>query len=126
MQAQSSRIRRTINLVGHKLAGMPDDPLPSTATAAGPTVLVPDEDQRWSFEFKNAPDSDDEHNLAALQEAVGATYSEPAVVNRETVLLSPPSGKSDVGLSLSPSSTKYGRVLQCLPNGVRSEYPKRA
>ena len=109
MQAQSPTVRRTINLVGHKLTGMPDDPPPSTATAAAPTVLVPDEDQRWSFEFKNAPHGDDELDLAELQEAVGATYPEPAVVNEETVLLSPPSGKSNVGPSRSPSSADSTR-----------------
>ena len=72
--------------------------------------MVPDEDRRWSFEFKNASDGDNEHDLAALQEAVGGTYSEPAVVNEETVLLSPPSGKSDVGPS-----------RPILPGRVRSE-----
>ena len=85
-------VRHVIDNVGHRLAGMPDDPPPSVATAAGPTLLVPDEDQRWSFEFKDASEGDIEHELAALQVAVDAKYSAPAVMSRETVLLSPPSG----------------------------------
>ena len=52
--AQSSHMRRVIDNVGHKLADMPDNPPLRPVTAAEPTVLVPDEDQRWSFEFKNA------------------------------------------------------------------------
>ena len=93
MQAQSSTVRRTINLVGHKLSGMPDDPPPSVAAAAGPTLLVPEEGQRWSFEAKqDAPDSDDEREKPALQTEADAAYSAPAVVNREAVQLSPPSG----------------------------------
>ena len=92
MQAHSSHVRRVINLAGHSLAGMPNDPPPSVAAATGLTLLVPDEGQRWSFESKDASDGDIEHDLAALQVALEAKYSAPAVTSRETVLLSPPSG----------------------------------
>ena len=92
VQAQSSRVRRELDLVGHKLAGMSNDPPPSVAAATGLTLLVPDEGQRWSFESKDASDGDIEHDLAALQVALEAKYSAPAVTSRETVLLSPPSG----------------------------------
>ena len=63
--------------------------------ASGPTSLVPDEDLRWSFQFKDASASDDERELTALQAAVDATYSAPAVLSKETVLLSKPSGAFD-------------------------------
>ena len=99
---------RELNLVGHKLAGMPNDPPPSAAAAAGPTLLVPEEGQRWSFEAKDASESDDERELTALQTAVDATYSAPAVLSRGTILLSPPSGTFDTELSLFPSSMEYG------------------
>ena len=80
-----------IDNVGHRLAVVPDSPPLTTVTVVGPTILVPDEDQRWSFEFKNASKDDDEEWLKELQTTVDA-YSAPAVVNSETVLLSPPSG----------------------------------
>ena len=88
--ARSSRIRHVIDNVGHRLAGMPDGPPPSVATAVGPISLVPDDDQRWSFEFKD--EGDIQQELAALQVAVELKYSAPAVMSRETFLLSPPSG----------------------------------
>ena len=53
---------------------------------------MPDEDQRWSFEFKDWSEDQVELELATLQTAVDAAYSAPAVANVETVLLSPPSG----------------------------------
>ena len=69
---------------------------------AAPTVLVPDEDKRWSFEFKDWSEDQVEHELADLRTAVDAAYSAPAVVNNETVLLSPPSGTSEPRLFASP------------------------
>ena len=78
--------------VGHRLAGLPDNPPLTTVTVAAPTVLVPDEDKRWSFEFKDWSEDQVEQELAALHTAVDATYSAPAVVHSESVLLSPPSG----------------------------------
>ena len=92
--AIGSRVRRTIDISGHRLAGLPDDPPPSVAFAATPTLLVPDEDQRWSFEFKDTAVDDDDLQLAALQATMDVAYSEPTVVNKETDLLSPPSGTS--------------------------------
>ena len=93
--AQSSQMRRVIDNVGHKLAGLPGDPPLSPVTAAGPTVLVPDTDQRWSFEFKNWSETEVEQELAALQTSVDGSYSAPAVADREPDLLSPPSGTLD-------------------------------
>ena len=90
--AQSSRMRRVMGDAGHRLAGMADNPPLSTVTVAGPTVLVPDEDQRSSFDFKDWSEDQVELELATLQTAVDAAYSAPAVANVETVLLSPPSG----------------------------------
>ena len=90
--AKSSRIRRAIDDVGHRLAGLPDNPPPTEAVAGEPTVLVPTEDQRWSFEFKDWSEDQVELELATLQTAVEAAYSAPAVANVETALLSPPSG----------------------------------
>jgi len=103
--ALSSRVRRTIDNVGHRLAGLPDDPPPSVAIAATPTSLVPDEDQRWSFEFKDTAVGDDDLALAALQATMGVVYSEPTVVIKETDLLSPPSGTSESKL-LAPSLSR--------------------
>ena len=93
--ARSSRIRVVNDDVGHRLAGLPGNPPSSTASAVGPTVLVPDEDQRWSFEFKDWSEDHVEQELATLREAVECAYSAPAVVNNETVLLSPPLGTFD-------------------------------
>ena len=90
--ARSTRIRVVNDDVGHRLAGLPDNPPLTTVTVAAPTVLVPDEDKRWSFEFKDWSEDQVEQELATLQTAVDAAYSAPAVVNEETVLLSPPSG----------------------------------
>ena len=90
--ARSTRIREVNGDVGHRLAGLPDDPSLTTVTVAAPTVLVPDEDKRWSFEFKDWSEDQVEQELAALRTAVDATYSAPAVVHSESVLLSPPSG----------------------------------
>ena len=90
--AQSSRMRRVIDDVGHRLAGLPDNPPSNVSRGVGPTVLVPDEDQRWSFEFKDWSEDQVEQELATLQTAVERAYSAPAVANVETVLLSPPSG----------------------------------
>ena len=101
--AISTRVRVVNDDVGHRLAGLPDNPPPTTATAAAPTVLVPDEDNRWSFEFKDWSEDQVEHELAALQTTVDAAYSAPAVVKNETVLLSPPSGTSEPRLFPSPS-----------------------
>ena len=92
--ARSSRIRVVNDDVGHRLAGLPDNPPLTTVTVAAPTVLVPDEDKRWSFEFKDWSEDQVEQELSTLQTAVDAAYSAPAVVNNETVLLSPPSGTS--------------------------------
>ena len=109
--AKSTRMRFAADDVGHRLAGMPDNPPLSVAAASGPTLLVPDEDQRWSFEFKNWSEDQVEQDLATLQADVDATYSAPAVVNSETILLSPPSGTSEPCsapplLSLSRASPK--------------------
>ena len=60
---------------------------------------MPDEDQRWSFEFKDWSEDRVEQELAALQASVDAAYTAPAVVNEELVLLSPPSGTFGTGLS---------------------------
>ena len=90
--ARSTRIRVVNDDVGHRLAGLPDNPPLTTVTVAAPTVLVPDEDKRWSFEFKDWSEDQVEQELAALHTAVDATYSAPAVVHSESVLLSPPSG----------------------------------
>ena len=112
--AKSSRMRFAIDDVGHRLAGVPDNPPLSAAAAPGPTLLVPDEDQRWSFEFKNWSEHMVEHELSTLEAAVDAAstvdaaYTAPAVVNSETILLSPPSGKSDIRPSRPPSPTEYG------------------
>jgi len=103
--ALGSRVRRTIDNGGHRLAGLPDDPSPSVAIAATPTSLVPDEDQRWSFEFKDTAVGDDDLALAALQATMGVVYSEPTVVIKETDLLSPPSGTSESKL-LAPSLSR--------------------
>ena len=65
-------------------------------------IIVPDEDRRWSFEFKDWSEDQVEQELSALQTAVDAAYSAPAVVNNETVLLSPPSGTSEPRLFASP------------------------
>ena len=100
--AKSSRIRVVNDDVGHRLAGLPDNPPPTTVTVAGPTALVPDEDQRWSFEFKDWSEDQVEQELATLQADVGATYSAPAVVNSEDILLSPPSGTSELRLCIPP------------------------
>ena len=78
--------------MGHELAGMSNGPPPSAAVAVRPTLLVSEKGQRWSFEAKDASASDDERELSALKRAVDAPYSAPAVMSRETVLLSPPSG----------------------------------
>ena len=118
--AISTRVRVVNDDVGHRLAGLPDNPPPTTATAAAPTVLVPDDDNRWSFEFKDWSEDQVEHELAALQTAVDAAYSAPAVVNNETVLLSPPSGTSEPRLFASPprcSTVKFRKHL--LSRGVR-------
>ena len=115
--AKSSRMRFAIDDVGHRLAGVPDNPPLSAAAASGPTLLVPDEDQRWSFEFKNWSEDMVEHELSTLEAAVDAAstvdaaYTAPAVVNSETILLSPPSGTSEPCsapplLSLSRASPK--------------------
>ena len=101
--AISTRVRVVNDDVGHRLAGLPDNPPLTTVTVAAPTVLVPDEDKRWSFEFKDWSEDQVEHELAALQTAVDAAYSAPAVVKNETVLLSPPSGTSEPRLFASPS-----------------------
>ena len=93
---RSSQMRPVIDNVGHKLAGLPGDPPLSPVTAAGPTVLVPDTDQRWSFEFKNWSETEVEQELAALQTSVDGSYSAPAVADREPDLLSPPPGTLDM------------------------------
>ena len=90
--AKSTRIRVVNDDVGHRLAGLPGNPPLTTVTVAAPTVLVPDEDKRWSFEFKDWSEDHVEQELATLQEAVECAYSAPAVVNNETVLLSPTFG----------------------------------
>jgi hypothetical protein len=90
--AISTRVRVVNDDVGHRLAGLPDSPPLTTVTVTGPTVLVPDDDQRWSFEFKDWSEAQVEQELATLQTAVEAAYSAPAVANVETALLSPPSG----------------------------------
>ena len=92
--------------------------------ATGPTLLVPEEGQRRSFEAKDASECDDERELSALQTAVGATYSAPAVMSRETVLLSPPSGTFETELSAPPSSIEYGRAQKRLLCGL-GQYPPR-
>ena len=97
--ARATRSRVVNDDVGHRLAGLPDNPPPTTVTVAGPTVLVPDEDQRWSFEFKDWSDDRVEQELATLQASVDAAYTAPAVVNEEPVLVSPPSGTFGTGLS---------------------------
>ena len=102
--ARSTRSRVVNDDVGHRLAGLPDNPPLATVTVAAPTVLVPDEDKRWSFEFKDWSEDQVEQELAALRTAVDAAYSAPAVVNNETVLLSPPSGTSEPRLFASPPS----------------------
>ena len=115
--AKSSQVRHVLDNVGHQLAGLPDNPPSNVALAVGPTVLVPDEDQRWSFEFKDWSEGQVEQELATLQTAVESTYSAPAVVNKEAVLLSPPSGKSD---SNPPCTASHIR-----PNGLfQTEYGK--
>jgi 8-oxo-dGTP pyrophosphatase MutT (NUDIX family) len=118
--ATSTRIRTVNDDVGHRLAGLPDNPPLTTVTVAAPTVLVPDEDKRWSFEFKDWSEDQVEQELSALQTAVDAAYSAPAVVNNETVLLSPPSGTSEPRLFASPprcSTVKFRKHL--LSRGVR-------
>ena len=80
--AKSSQVRHVIDNVGHRLAGLPDSPPSNVALAVGPTVLVPDEDQRWSFEFKDWSEDQVEQAPATLQTAVESTYSAPAVVNK--------------------------------------------
>ena len=66
---------------------------------AGPTVLVPDEDQRWSFEFKDWSEDKVAQELAALEASIDAAYTAPVVVNSENDLLSPPSGTFEPTLS---------------------------
>ena len=117
--ARSSRIRVVNDDVGHRLAGLPGNPPSSTASAVGPTVLVPDEDQRWSFEFKDWSEDHVEQELATLQEAVECAYLAPAVVNEESVLLSPPSGKfgirpSQYGMFTIPERILPDRVRQVI------------
>ena len=97
--AISTRVRVVNDDVGHRLAGLPDSPTLTTVTVTGPTVLVPDDDQRWSFEFKDWSEAQVELELAALQTTVEAAYSAPAVANVETALLSPPSGTFGAVLS---------------------------
>ena len=70
--ARSTRSRVVNDDVGHRLAGLPDNPPLATVTVAAPTVLVPDEDKRWSFEFKDWSEDHVEQELAALQAAVDA------------------------------------------------------
>ena len=67
--AISTRVRVVNDDVGHRLAGLPDNPPLTTVTVAAPTVLVPDEDKRWSFEFKDWSEDQVEQELSALQTA---------------------------------------------------------
>ena len=122
--ARSTRSRVVNDDVGHRLAGLPDNPPLATVTVAAPTVLVPDEDKRWSFEFKDWSEDQVEQELATLQTAVDAAYSAPAVVNEETVLLSPPSGTFG---QLSLPLPMYGTVTipeRSLPGRVRQVYAR--
>ena len=113
--AKSSRMRFAIDDVGHRLAGVPDNPPLSAAAASGPTLLVPDKDQRWSFEFKNWSEDMVEHELSTLEAAVDAAstidaaYTAPAVVNSETDLLSPPLGTFEPRL-FAPPSDVHGKA----------------
>ena len=120
--ARSTRIRVVNGDVGHRLAGLPDNPPLATVTVAAPTVLVPDEDKRWSFEFKDWSEDQVEQELAALRTAVDATYSAPAVVHSESVLLSPPSGTWSWRSLLPPSTCTGSPYTSC----VISQEPKRA
>ena len=49
---------------------MSNHPPLSVAAAAGPTLLMHEESQRWSLEAKDASGNDDEKELTALQAAV--------------------------------------------------------
>ena len=109
--ARSSRIRVVNDDVGHRLAGLPDNPPLTTVTVAGPTVLVPDEDQRWSFEFKDWSEDKVAQELAALEASIDAAYTAPVVVNSENDLLSPPSGTFEPTLS----SRLVGQARNALP-----------
>ena len=117
--AISTRVRVVNDDVGHRLAGLPDSPPLAKVTVAAPTVLVPDEDKRWSFEFKDWSEDHVEQELATLQEAVECAYLAPAVVNEESVLLSPPSGKfgirpSQYGMFTIPERILPDRVRQVI------------
>ena len=78
--------------------------------------MVPDEDQRWSLEFKDWSEDHVEQELATLQEAVECAYSAPAVVNNETVLLSPPAGTFDTFPFRSECPPDHHRVRR-VPKG---------
>ena len=122
--ARSSRVRGVIDNVGHRLAGLPDNPPLTTVTVTGPTVLVPDEDQRWSFEFKDWSEAQVELELATLRTSVEDAYSAPAVANVEHALLSPPSGTFGTVLfsSLLSSRRWYPRHVVGLHDTLRSGF----
>ena len=66
-QAVASKMRRTCDYNGWALAGLPDDPPPSPAEATGPITLVPDAEQRWSFQFNEPDESEVDEYLTALR-----------------------------------------------------------
>ena len=66
-QAVASKMRRTCDYNGWALAGLPDDPPPSPAEATGPITLVPDAEQRWSFQFNEPNESEVDEYLTALR-----------------------------------------------------------
>ena len=76
-QAVASNCRRTCDNNGWALAGLPDDPSPSPAEATGPITLVPDAEQRWSFQFNEPEESEVDEYLTALRSDMSMASRRP-------------------------------------------------
>ena len=76
-QAVASNVRRTCDYNGWALAGLPDDPSPSPAEATGPITLVPNAEQRWSFQFNEPEEREVDEYLTALRSDMGMESRRP-------------------------------------------------